>query len=333
MVIYTKIFSIIVLHFGSVEFTARCLFSLKEAFDAGCRIIVSCNSAKTESLDVYGEARKIFGEESCSFVFGKDAALKREQLSARCVVISNGGNIGYAAGNNAGAFAALAGEDTKWLWFLNNDTVVEKGSFKPLLEAAQDDENQIIGSTVVDLDSPERVQCAAGYFYNPCFSLIKPFCGNFLRSQLPARLDARLDYIFGASICIPASVFRKVNGFCEEYFLYYEEIDFCMSTTAATGCKLSWIPEVVVRHAGGATSGSTGDDPVKKAFSHFHENYSTFIFTYRHHKFLLPIVLATRILAKPPLLIVRGQSYLIRSLFRAVSAFFKRITSSNLKSD
>lgn len=315
-------FAIIVLHYGEITRTKLCLNSLQEAFHAGARIIIPCNCSRSESREVFAVAQEIFGAD-VGFCKIEESAQFDSVSETKCLVIANNKNLGYAAGNNKGGFTALLDGRIKWLWFLNNDTVVEKGSFASLLEAAkQSGDKKIIGATVVDMDNPERVQCAGGNLYNPYLTTTRAYCGGMKRHDLPEKLEVKLDYVFGASICIPAEIFKKVSGFCEEYFLYYEEIDFCRRA-ALFGCFPSWASKVIVRHERGGATGDLGRDYAKRDFAHYHENYSTFIFTFRHHKKIIPLVLALRIAGKLPLLAARGEGYLVKSLYRAVRDFFK----------
>ncbi|XPV75566.1 MAG: glycosyltransferase family 2 protein [Desulfovibrio sp.] len=330
--------AVVVLHYGNAELTRVCLASLSEAHRAGARIFVVCNSSEQEAASVAQDVADLWGDDASSFVgipeevlmfpevtgqFGGNVQEELKQaLRSNCVVIATNRNSGFAAGNNVGGFAALLDSSVEWVWFLNNDTVLEAGSYRAMQRATLQNPNGILGATVVDMDRPERVQCAGGYSYNPYFTTTTPYLHGKARDTLPTAATVQLDYVFGASMCIPAQAFRDVGGFCEKYFLYYEEIDFCRSV-ARNGYSPVWVPDVVVRHEGGGATESVGENRIKRDFVQYHENLSTFIFTRRHHKMLVPLVLAVRIAAKLPLFAIRGELYLVKSLWRAVRDFLR----------
>jgi len=323
-------FAIIVLHFGSAQRTEQCLESLQGALVSGATVVVSCNSSYDETDLVCSRAKSVFGDGRVK-LFSRHESIASEisqhtahEHGGLCYVLGNEVNRGFAAGNNIAGFVALEAQCFDWLWFLNNDTVLEKESFRAMCQfVATKGPTHIVGATVVDMHSPDSVQCAGGVQYNPLLTTISPFLANKQRSSLPSWASPYFDYIYGASICMPVEAFRAVGGFCEDYFLYYEEMDFCRIATA-NGYSLTWAPEVVVRHEGGGSTKRSGDDHNKKAFAHYHENYSTFVFTKRHHPSFLPFVLLIRLVGKIPILVLRRESYLLPSLFRSMRDFLFR---------
>lgn len=70
-------------------------------------------------------------------------------------------------------------------------------------------------------------------------------------------------------------VFERAGLFDEAFFMYYEEMDFCLCVSAA-GFKLYYVPEVSVQHR---VAVSTSSQP---AALHYHKARSSVIF-YRKH--------------------------------------------------
>jgi N-acetylglucosaminyl-diphospho-decaprenol L-rhamnosyltransferase len=63
-------------------------------------------------------------------------------------------------------------------------------------------------------------------------------------------------FIIGAAMLVRARAYEGVGGFDEDFFLYFEEIDFCFRLRAA-GWKIGWVSDASVVHLGGS---STPDD-------------------------------------------------------------------------
>ena len=57
--------------------------------------------------------------------------------SFHLVLVDNGANLGFAAGNNVGLRLALAQPDMSCVWLLNNDTLVEPGCLAAMRDAMQ----------------------------------------------------------------------------------------------------------------------------------------------------------------------------------------------------
>jgi GT2 family glycosyltransferase len=74
-----------------------------------------------------------------------------------CRVVALGSNIGFAAGNNAGA----RGATVPYLAFLNNDTKVDPGWLAALVAAADSDPGVgLVTSRVVFMDRPDVMDSA-----------------------------------------------------------------------------------------------------------------------------------------------------------------------------
>jgi GT2 family glycosyltransferase len=62
-----------------------------------------------------------------------------------------------------------------------------------------------------------------------------------------------IDWICGASMLIRASILGAIGGMDENYFLYYEETDFCLRAKRA-GFPTWYVPESRVMHIMGQTT-------------------------------------------------------------------------------
>src|ERR1700710_2636018 len=61
-----------------------------------------------------------------------------------------------------------------------------------------------------------------------------------------------MDYIVGASVFLPKLFLDRIGLMCEEYFLYFEELDW-METGAKHGYSMAIVPGAIVYHKEGAS--------------------------------------------------------------------------------
>ena len=107
-----------------------------------------------------------------------------------------------------------------------------------------------------------------------------------------------------------------------DYFLFYEEIDFC-TKAQRLGFKLGWCRGSIVYHKVSQTIGRPDcGDREKIAFANYHENMSTLIFTRRFYPLLLPFTMLIRFFGKLVMIAKRKEYYLVRPLVHAYCDFF-----------
>jgi GT2 family glycosyltransferase len=156
-------------------------------------------------------------------------------------------NLGFAAGNNAGALDATA----DYLIFLNNDTRVAPGWLAALRQAADADPTAgLITSRVVYLDRPDVID-SAGDGYLRCGGAFKHWHGQ------PAGTAPTSREVFGAcgaAFLIRRALFESLGGFDQDFFMVYEDVDLSFRARLA-GARCRYASDASVEHAG---SGSLG---------------------------------------------------------------------------
>ena len=173
-------------------------------------------------------------------------------------LVQSGANRGFAGGNNVGIRLGLA-EGAGWFWVLNTDTVVHRDALASLLERARSAPNAgMVGSTLLYHDEPETVQAHGGASLDR-----DSFAASHLGIGTPARsiptdptaTEARMDYVVGASILVSRQFVDQIGLMQEDYFLYFEELDW--AARAGGKFRLCWAPQSVVWHKVGRSSGQS----------------------------------------------------------------------------
>jgi GT2 family glycosyltransferase len=194
-------------------------------------------------------------------------------------VVRNAGNLGFVRSCNAGAAAARG----RYLFFLNNDTLVREGWMDELVETFEQVPNVgIAGSELLFGDG--RLQEAGGIVWrlgdgwnwgrdrdpnDPAFC--------FLR-------DA--DYVSGAALMIERPLFQELGGF-DEFFApaYYEDTDLAFRVRAQ-GRRVVVQPASQIVHLEGISAGTdTAGSGMKRfqAINHhkFYERWKETLITHR----------------------------------------------------
>jgi len=155
-------------------------------------------------------------------------------------------NLGFAGGNNVGIRRALAA-GAEYVWLLNPDTVPDCGALTPLVELAESDPRiGAVGSILLEMDHPERIQAWGGGQVLLNWGMIR-----LLTSSHQAKA---LSYISGASLLIRRAALERVGLLDEGFFMYAEDADYGLRLTKA-GFKLAVAEGSRVLHRGGTSWG------------------------------------------------------------------------------
>lgn len=180
----------------------------------------------------------------------KDDSLKILEKYSDLEVILHEENKGFAGGVNPG-FRRAVDDGLKYVATLNNDAIAHKDWLRELV-AALDKNSQAGIATSKILDAKgKKIDSTGDYLTN--WGLSYP------RGRGESDINKYDDdtEVFGASG--GASLYRvkmlsEIGLFDEDFFAYYEDVDLSFRAQLA-GWKVCFVPEAVVRHQIGATSG------------------------------------------------------------------------------
>jgi hypothetical protein len=150
-------------------------------------------------------------------------------------------NAGFGSGVNIGATIATG----YWLCIINPDTKIQ-GDIHTLSTIGEN--TGVIGLALVDNNS--RIQ-AYQYGISPTPQSI---ITNTAKKtwQIPTEQTISTDWVSGGSLCIETALFRKLGGFDERFFMYYEDIDLCRRAKQI-GRDVQWTQQITVWHQEGGS--------------------------------------------------------------------------------
>lgn len=210
---------------------------------------------------------------------------------APLVIIKATENRGFAGGNNLGLRYAGLQSDFTYAWLLNNDTVVSRDALSELvLRMALQPEIGMCGSTLCLYDQPSRIQAMGGAFY--CSWLALPWhLGRLKRIGCDVdapRIEKKMDYVIGASMLVSQRFVREIGLMSEEYFLFYEELDWAERSRGVF--SLAYAPKSIVYHKVGKTIGTSSDPRKKSYLCDYYTIRNRILFTRKFFPLALPTV-------------------------------------------
>ena len=211
---------------------------------------------------------------------------------APVILINSGSNLGFAGGNNVGIRYAMKKNDFQYLWLVNNDTVVNPDALTTLVERMhQKPEAGMCGSTIIYYHNPDKVQALAGANYNKWLALSKHICPlqNVNAPVNIHKVEKKLSYIVGASMLLSKRFIKDIGLMCEEYFLYFEELDW--ATRAKGRFRMAYAPGSIVYHKEGSSIGSNWNGALKSKLADYYGNKNKIVFTRKFYSIALPTVI------------------------------------------
>jgi len=159
-------------------------------------------------------------------------------------------NMGYAGANDLGARHA----NGDVLIFLNPDAFVQPGWLEAIAPRFDDATVAAVGPRIYRgrARADELLDSAGGDIEFPVGDA--PGRGYLRKFDAAYAWPADVAYLSGAALAVRADVFRRLGGFDEDFFCYYEETDLCWRIRMI-GLRCVYEPDSIVRHLGSFTFG------------------------------------------------------------------------------
>ncbi|OAQ54133.1 hypothetical protein HTG_00970 [Natrinema mahii] len=217
----------LVLNWNNWEDTIQCIRSLKEQEYGDLNIIVIDNGSSDDSLSHLQQIDNID-------------------------LVRNTANLGFAGGMNRGIETALD-YSPKYICVVNNDSfTVHSDTINSLVVCAENNDDVGIVSPIIKDGSGSKIWFEQG-------AINWSSATTYHKTVDQDRGLIYNEYIPMCFSLIRPEIFEEIGYFDEDYFLYYEDVDFC-TRAKQRGWELATYLDTEVRHQGTAsTSGEYGE--------------------------------------------------------------------------
>jgi hypothetical protein len=182
-------------------------------------------------------------------------------------VLVAGKNLGFTGGNNVGITYALR-HHADFVWVLNNDTFVDPHVLN-VLNAFRDPKVGICGSKIYFASGHEF---HAGRYTESERGKVFWYAGGLVDWDNMYASHRGVDevdhgqydteeetpFVTGCSMMIRRSVFERIGMLDDRYYLYLEDLDFCLRAQNA-GFSLRYVPSSILWHVNAGSTSRPGN--------------------------------------------------------------------------
>lgn len=282
---------VVIVAFNGIQLTRDCLTSLRQSTYPLAEIIVVDNGS----------------------VDGSDKILPEEFPEVRFLIQTR--NRGFTGGNNVGILWCL-NRSLDAILVLNNDTRVEPRCVGQMVQHLGAE--RLVAPEIRSLRDPSVLIGHVGEF-SWTRGVLKDLCYGRPVSDSKSTCSV-VDMAGGCCLLIPCSVFAAVGLLDDDFFLYYEDIDFLIRTKAA-GFTLVYEPRAIVYHYESNASGGRRVSPLTVYYNTRNRLYVMFKHKSAHIVFYL-YFFTTRLIYTA-YYILRGEWSLVCAVWRGIRDFYR----------
>lgn len=189
-------------------------------------VVVTYNNAQT----IYNCLTSVFKEQPDSVIIVDNLStddtvrIVKHKFKSSIVLVMES-NSGFAGGNNIGIEKALE-LNPDYILILNPDVILGQNSLKNLLFYAETHIQPLILGPLIYQHNYKLIWSAGGELDKKRFSAIlighdDIDCGQY-------KDTSQVNFVSGTCMLIPRDLLEKGLRFCDLYFLYYEDVEFCL---------------------------------------------------------------------------------------------------------
>lgn len=219
---------IILVNYNGYKDTIECVESLRKINFNNYKIIVVDNASTNNSI--------IHLKKSCN----------------DCTILESKNNLGFAGGNNLAIDYAI-NKGAEYILLLNNDTLVDPGFLDDMLETyKKEDKIGLVGCKIMNYPKKNIIWYGGGYIN--WFKFIPEHYGINEVDKGQCDKEKEVDFITGCCMLVKKEVFEKSGLLPDDYFMYFEDVDFCVMVKNS-GYKMWYNPKAVIYHKVGLSGG------------------------------------------------------------------------------
>jgi len=241
--------SVIIINYNTLELTRKCIESATK-YIKNAEIILIDNGSTDGSKLYFSKIKNIV------YVYNKD-------------------NLGFSKANNIGAKYATSDN----LLFLNSDAEIKDDSFEKALAFYIKNKPGILSPRLLNTDNTIQASCFKNQSLSNAFKeyLLKQKY-SFSKYYPTGNNPEIVENVVGAVMLISKTIFKKINGWSENYFMYYEDLDLCRKVKK-NNYEIVYFPDWTIYHHHGASKSSNKNINLIKSSKIYHGRLKYYLIT------------------------------------------------------
>lgn len=223
--------AIILVNYNGEKYNEECIDSILKSTYKNYEIIVVDNNSSDNSVE-----------------------LLIKKFNDNIKIIKAKSNLGFSGANNLGIKYAID-NNFEYIMLLNNDTVIDDRMVEIMINSSKN--NLIVSPKIYYYDNKEILWSAGGSINWHKGLPIQYGIGETENKENNTRKE--IEFATGCCILIPIEAIKKTGMMSEDYFLYYEDTDYCIRLLR-NGFKIIYEPNAFLYHK---VSASTGGEKSK----------------------------------------------------------------------
>ncbi|EMU55906.1 glycosyltransferase family 2 protein [Clostridium butyricum] len=249
-----KKIGIVIVNYNGIKYNEDCINSIFNSSYKNIEIVIVDNNSKDNSIE---KLKNIYSD--------------------RIIIIENNKNLGFAGATNIGIkYCMKSGCD--YLLLLNNDTVINKHMISNMLYTSERYNGCVVSPKIYYFEPNNMIWSAGGEIkwsrgYTLQYGMKEIDKGQY-------DIEKRISFATGCCMLIPKNIIKAIGLISEEYFLYFEDTDYCVKIQQA-GYEIYYEPKAFMYHK---VSASTGGENSPSYIYYFYRNRLYFNNKYNDNK-------------------------------------------------
>jgi GT2 family glycosyltransferase len=189
----------VIVNFNGYQDTIECLASLKSQIDVKWEPLILDNGSSNDSV----------------------SQIKAAHPNVEMLVMDT--NLGFSGGNNV-AIKHVLDNGCDYVFLVNNDTTMEPDCLRNLLECAKAHPDAAVITPAIYLYSDQTRPWFTGSAMNIAEGIVTNKTDDVRTQNITRPFDTA--YANGCAMLVRAEVMRKLGGFDERFFCYWEDTDW-----------------------------------------------------------------------------------------------------------
>lgn len=243
--------SIVIVNYNGLEHNEECINSIINSSYENIEIIIVDNQSTDGSVEMI---EKLF--------------------AGRVIVIKNEENSGFAGGTNIGISYAM-NHECDYVLLLNNDTIIDKYMISCMVESSKKNDGCVISPKIYYYEPNNTIWSAGGEIkwnrgYTIQYGMNEIDNGQYDEGK-------KVTFATGCCMLIPRRIIQDIGLIAEDYFLYFEDTDYCVKIQDRGYC-IYYEPKACMFHKVSATTGGIESETFIYYFSrnrlYFNKKYN-----------------------------------------------------------